>query len=256
MNNVDFQARRLRLRLDESIGLRAPAGTRLKLIGHFPDHAELVKDGGASFESGQVIETWLRPFEVAMYEILPEGASGGKSDGLGRRKLPEEKPDAQSHRLELEDEPVGRGMEVFFAEPNLSFRSTAARPTLEEFKSRGYQKRIIARGAKLPDLGGRPHVLAIVLRLRKDGKWWRHRQPADLIQAAAWVGDQTLHLEAVPSFRQTENNQRAPWLVLKIRTSPAWSGKDFRVAINAYLPPEVECRDEGWVVPEWWETAL
>jgi hypothetical protein len=256
MNNVDFQARRLRLRLDESIGLKAPAGTRLKLISHFPEHAEWVKEGGAPFESGQAIETWLRPFEIALYEILPDGASGAKSNGLGRRKLPEEKPDEQSHRLELANEPVGPGMEVFFGDPRLSFRSVATRPTLEEFQSRGYQKRIFARSAKLPDLGGRPHILALVLRLRINGKWWRHRQPADLIQAAAWVGDQALHLEAVPGFRQTENNQRAPWLVLKIRTNPAWSGKDFRVGINAYLPPEVECHDEGWVVPEWWETAL
>ena len=49
MNNVDFQARRVRLRLDESIGLKAPAGTRLKLIGHFPDHAELVREGRRTF---------------------------------------------------------------------------------------------------------------------------------------------------------------------------------------------------------------
>ncbi len=162
------------------------------------------------------------------------------------------KPDVKSHRLELETEPVGPGMEVYFAEPDPHFRSAASRPTLEEFKQRGYQKRIIARRAKLPDLEGRPHVLAIVLRLRKGGKWWRYRQPADLIQASAKVGNQILHLEAVPSFRQTENNQWAPWLVFKIRTDPAWSGKDFRVAINAYLPPEVHCQDEGWVVPEWW----
>jgi hypothetical protein len=256
MNNVDFEARRVRLRLDESMCLKAPAGTRLKLIGHFPDHAELVRDTGAPFESGQVIDTWLRPFEIAMYEIVPDAASGDKTVGLTKRTLPGEKPDMQSHRLELETMAAGPGMEVDFGDPRLSFRSIAARPTLEEFKNRGYQKRIFARRGKLPGLGGRPHVLAIVLRLLKDGKYWRYRQPADLIQAAAWVGDQPLQLEAVPSFRQTENNQRAPWLVLKIRTNSAWSGKEFRVAINAYLPPEVECRDEGWVVPEWWETAL
>jgi hypothetical protein len=256
MNNVDFEARRVRLPLDSSIGLKAPKGTRLKLIGHFPDQAELVKEGGRLFESGQGIQTWLRPFETAFYEILPEDASGAKSNGLGRRNLPEENPDAQSRRLDLTTEPVGPDMEVLFGDPRFSFRSTAIRPTLEEFQSRGYRKRIFARRTKMPDLAGRPHILAIVVRLRLNGKWWRNRQPADLIQAAAWVGDQSLHLEAVPGFRQTENNQRAPWLVLKIRTSPEWSGKDFRLGINAYLPPEVECSDEGWVVPEWWETAL
>jgi hypothetical protein len=252
MNNVDFQARKVRLNLDESMSLKAPAATRLRLIGHFPDHAELVRDGEASLASGQTLEAWLRPFEVALWEILPEGGPGSKSEALGRRRLPDAKSDAESHRLELESEPVGPGMEVYFAEPDSHFRSAANRPPLEEFKRRGYQKRIIARRAKLPEMGGRPHVLAIVLRLRKDGKWWRYRQPADLIQASAMVGDQTLHLEAVPSFRQTENNQWAPWLVFKIRTNPAWSGKDFRFALNAYLPPQVDCQDEAWLVPEWW----
>ena len=95
-------------------------------------------------------------------------------------------------------------------------------------------------------------MLALVLRLRKDGKWWRYRQPSDLIQTSARIGNQVLHLEAVPSFRQTGNNQLAPWLVFRIRTNPAWSGNDFHVAFNAYLPSEVDCQDEGWLVPEWW----
>ena len=109
-----------------------------------------------------------------------------------------------------------------------------------------------ARRAIVPKLDGEPHVLALVLRMRKAGKLWRYRQPADLIQTSARVGEQVLHLEAVPSFRQTGNNQWAPWLVFRIRTSPTWSGKDFHVAFTAYLPPDVECEYKGWVVPEWW----
>ncbi len=252
MNNVDFQARKISLRLDESIGLKSPAGTGLGLMGHFPDHSELVREGEASLESGQTIEAWLRPFEVALWEIAPEGGPATRAVGLGRRTLAKGKPDIQSHRLELETEPAGAGMEVYFAEPDPHFRAAMNRPALAEFKRLGYEKRIMARRAKMPDLEGRPHVLALVLRLRKEGKWWRHRQPADLIQTSARVGDQVLHLEAVPNFRQTGNNQWAPWLVFKIRTNPAWSGKDFHVAFNAYLPPEVDCQDEGWVVPEWW----
>jgi hypothetical protein len=252
MNNVDFDARKVSLRLDESIGLKASAGARLRLIQHFPGRAELVGEEGASFESGLTLATWLRPFEVALWEILPEGGVAAQAEPRSPRTLPCMKPDVQSHRLELEAEPVGAGMEIYFAEPDPHFRSAMNRPTLEEFKQRGYQKRIIARSAKLPDLEGRPHVLALVLRLRREGKWWRYPQPADLIQISAKVGDQVVYLEAVPSFRQTGNNQWAPWLVFRIRTSPGWSGKDLHVAFTAYLPPEVECQDEGWVVPEWW----
>jgi hypothetical protein len=252
MNNAEFAARKVNLRLDESIGLNTPAGSRLRLIEHFPGRAELIDVNASSFESGQAIEPWLRPFEVALWEVVPEGHQTNLPQALIRRTLPTKQPDAQSHRLELESEPVGAGMEIYFAEPDPHFRSAMNRPTLDEFKQRGYEKRILARMAKLPDLDGRRHVLALVLRLKREGKWWRYRQPADLIQMSARVDEQVLHFEAVPSFRQTGNNQWAPWLVFKIRTTPGWSGKDLHVAFNAYLPPDVECQDEGWVVPEWW----
>jgi len=86
----------------------------MKLVGHFLDEAELVRNGGAPFDSGQVIEMWLRPFEAAIYQILPKDASGDKDHRLGGRKLPEEMPHVQSHRLELKDEPAEPEMEVFF----------------------------------------------------------------------------------------------------------------------------------------------
>ena len=252
MNNADFAARKISLRLDESIGLNAPAGSRLRLIEHFPGHHELVNEKTSSFEGGQSIEAWLRPFEVALWEIVPEAGMAPPAAMPGKRILSQDHPDIQTHRLELETEPVEAGMEVNFAEPSPQFRSAMNRPTIEEFKQRGYEKRVFARRAKLPDFEGRAHVLAFVLRLRREGKWWRYRQPADLIQLSATVGDHVLHFEAVPSFRQTGNNQWAPWLVFKIRTSPGWSGKDVQAAFTAYLPPEVECQEEGWVVPEWW----
>jgi len=252
MNNVDFEARRISLRLDESLGLKAPDGIKVRLIGQFPDHVELVRKDGLPWAIGQTLDFWLRPFEVAIWEILPEGSPAIHPASLGRRTLSYPEPDVQSCQLGLESEPVDEGMGVHFAEPDPHFRSAMNRPTLEEFRQLGYQKRIVALRTKVPDLGGRPHVLALVLRLRKEEKWWRQRQPADLIQASAKVGDQVLHLEAVPSFRQTGNNQWAPWLVFKIRTSPGWSGKDFHVAFTAYLPPDVTYNLDGWVVPEWW----
>jgi hypothetical protein len=251
MNNMNFEARPVHLTLDESIGLEAPAGTRLQLREHFPQLAELILEERTHVTSGQTIETWLRPFEVALWEVLPDRKPNGQPEGLSTRRLPAMKPDVQSHRLALEPQPMDPGMEVYFAEPTPHFRSYADRPTLEAFKTRGYQKRIVARRAKLPAFED-PHVLAVVIWLRKAGKWWRVSQPADLIQASARVDDHPLQLEAVPSFRQSENNQSAPWLVFKIRTSPAWSGQDFSVALNAYLPPEVECLVNAWLVPEWW----
>lgn len=261
MNNVDFQSRRVQLKLDDTIGLKSPGGVRVRLFSHFPEQGSLHQSGQAVFQTGQTIETWLRPFEVAMWEVVPE-TQAAKGSGLQPRKLPSGKADVDSQRLVLETEvlpaevphmPGYSGMDIYYGPPEPNFRTAMARPTLEEFRKMGYEKRIMARMAKLPQMGPGHHVLAIVLRFRKDGKPWRYRQPADLVQAKATIGGQPiLRFMTVPNFRQTNNNEWCPWLVFKIRMNPAWSGKDLFAAINAYLPPEVEVDTEAWVVPQWW----
>lgn len=261
MNNVHFQSRRVQLKLDGTVGLRGPGGTSLRLISHFPEQALLHQSGHAAVHIGQTVETWLRPFEVAMWEIVPE-TQAAVGVAFQPRELPAETPDVESHRVILERQELAEnarnmpgysGMEIYYGPPELSFRSTMARPTLKEFQKMGYQKRVLVRRAKLPKIKPDPHILAIVLRFRKDGKWWRYRQPADLVQAKATIaGQPILRFETVPNFRQTGNNEWCPWLVFKIRMNSAWSGGDLIVAINAYLPPEVEVQAEGWVVPQWW----
>jgi hypothetical protein len=264
MNNVDFQSRKVILKLDETINLKASQGERMRVVSHFPDQALLRVDGTSMFQHGQTIETWLRPFEIAMWEIIPEGTEA-KLAPFAARQLPTQTPDIQSQRLVLKtlgtqeavpNMPGYSGLEINFGPPLPTFRSSMNRPTLDEFERMGYQKRIWAEGTTLPHFGAGPQILAIVLRFKKDGKLWRYRQPADLVQAKATVGGQPiLRFETVPSFRQTENNEWCPWLVFKIRTSNAWSGKDLVMAINAYLPPEVEVETEGWLIPLWWNSG-
>jgi len=256
MNNMDFQSRPVRLSLDETIGLKTRDAGNLRIISHFPAQAELQMEGQSNFKAGQAIGTWLRPFEVAMWEVVPEGHAAKAEGLLARQDLAPEKAKIESHRLALKTEPLASWMEIFFGEPDPTFQCPVQRPTLEEFKSMGYRKRTISYRVKLPEFMG-PHMLAFVLRFKKDGKWWRNRQPADLVQAKAMIGDQPIiEFETVPNFRQVDAFQWAPWLVFRIRTNPAWPGKDVVLAITAYLPPEVEIQCEGWVVPQWWGTVL
>jgi hypothetical protein len=191
-----------------------------------------------------------------MWEVAQEGTAATPRH-LTWRELPAEEPDISSHRLEVEVESLTPAMEIYFADPEESFSSTVfrspvRRPSVEELKRSGYHKRIIARRTIIPPADAKDHILAFVLQLRKEGKWWRHQQLADLIQIQATVGEQAIQFEAVPNFRQILF-QWCPWLVFKTRMSPEWSGKELRAAINAYLPPEVECREDVWVVPQWWE---
>ena len=256
MNNVEFESRPVRLRLDLTIGLRTGDQEKLRIVSHFPDQSRLLFNGEPHFQPGQTIETWLRPFEVALWEVLPEDGIAEVDTPSASRDLAAPKAGVESHHLELQPEPLAPWMEIKFGEPDSHFRSTMRRPSLAEFADMGYRKRVLAHRATLPRFEG-PQVLAFVTRLRKSGKWWRCHQPADLLQAKAIIGDQSIvHFETVPNFRQTENNEWSPWLVFRIRTNPTWSGKDVVLTISAYLPPEVEIACEGWVVPQWWGRVL
>jgi hypothetical protein len=255
MNNVDFKSRTVRLSLDATIGLAAHPDDTWRITSHFPDRAELNLSGDTKFRSGQSFEAWLRPFEVAMWEVTAQGPTHAEGV-LAKRNVSASQAGIESRLLPLQSGLTESWMQINFGEPSPEFRSTVRRPTLSEFKDMGYQKRVLAYRSTLPEFTG-PHMLALVLRFKKDGKWWRHRQPADLVQAKAMMGDQPIvRFETVPNFRQTENNEWCPWLVFRIRTSPEWSAKSVALAVNAYLPPEVEIQAEGWLVPRWWETVL
>ena len=264
MNNVDFQSRKVKFNLDETINLKASPGMRMRIISHFPEQSLLHLDGTSVFQPGQSVETWLRPFEVAMWEIIPDRLATGPTT-LAPRHLSMQKPDIQSHRLSMKtlgsqpaiaNMPGEPGLEIDYGPPIPNFRSSSERPTLDEFERMGYRKRMWAQQTTLPHDAAEPQVLAILLRFRKGGKLWRYKQPADLVQAKATIGEQPiLRFETVPNFRQTENNEWCPWLVFKIRTSDAWSGKDLVIALNAYLPPEVDVETEGWLVPQWWNSG-
>jgi hypothetical protein len=256
MNNVEFQSRPVRLGLDESIGLRVSKGANLRIVSHFPDRADLHFAGESNFRAGQTVETWLRPFEVAMWEVGLEGQVRKETETSPARDLAAQKAGIESRHLPLEAVPLASWMEIFYGEPDTQFRSTMRRPTLGEFETKGYRKRILAYGSTLPVFTG-PHMLAFVLRFKKDDKWWRYRQPADLVQVKALIADQPIvRFETVPNFRQTENNEWCPWLVFRIRTNPEWSGKSVTLSVNAYLPPEVQMQTDGWLVPQWWGPVL
>jgi hypothetical protein len=246
----------VQLRLDESIGLKTGNASPLQIVSHFPDRFELHINGQNSIKAGQTIDTWLRPFEVAMWEISPQENAIRGEIPLQARELSLPNAGVESDRLELRAEPIAPWMEIPFDQPDQMYRSTVKRPTLAEFKELGMAKRVLAYRTKLPSFST-SHMLAFVLRFKKNGKWWRYRQPADIVQARAMIGDQLLlRFETVPNFRQTENNEWCPWLVFRLRSNPEWSGMDVIFTTSAYLPPEVEIQFEGWMVPQWWEPVL
>lgn len=250
VNNASFEARQVSIRFDEKLGMKAPVGSKLRLLSHYPDQRELHQNGKAVFASGETLETWLRPFEVAMWEVVADSGQAARK-GFAPRELPTSTPEVQSRRLTLEGVPIGPGLDIPLGDTPSTFRSILPRPTVDELKQRGFEKRIIARQVKLPATELGPAYLALTLKLHKGSKPWRYNHLADLIQTKALIDDEQIQLETVPNFRQTLWADYF-WIVFRTRIVPTWFGKTLKVGINAYLPPEVESEEEAWLVPEWW----
>jgi len=250
VNNASFEARQVSIRFDEKLGMKAAASGKLRLFSHFPEQAEIQWNGKATFARGETIDTWLRPFEVALWEVVADPSQVARK-GFAPRELPTNTPDVQSRRLNLDVKPIGPGLDLPFGDTPTTFRSILPRPALDELKLKGFEKRIIARQVKLPDKNSGLAYLAVTLKLRKGSKPWRYDHLADLIQTRALIDDELIELETVPNFRQTLWADYF-WIVFRTRIVPTWFGKTLKVGINAYLPPEVESQEEAWIVPEWW----
>ena len=200
----------------------------MRVISHFPDQAFLRVDGTSIFQYGQTIETWLRPFEIAMWEIIPEGTKGQVAP-VAARQLPTRTPDIQSHRLVLKtlgsqeampNMPGYSGLEINYGPPLPNFRSSMNRPTLDEFEHMGFQKRIWAEQNDTSRLWG------WAASARHRAPFQKRRETVEISATGGSSAGQShggrqpiLRFETVPNFRQTENNEWCPWLVFKIRTS-------------------------------------
>jgi hypothetical protein len=239
LNNASFVSRKAQLRLDESLGLKARAGASLGLVSHFPERTRLIRKDGVPYRAGDSLDLWLRPFEVLMLEVKRTGAGAA---GLPVRRVTDEEADDLGVSLPLEAVPPDAGSQVRFVD--------AAR-----FEQQGFAQRVHALRSTLPSLDGLQLILAVAVRLRRGEAEWRYSPVvAEIVQVTARVADRNVQLVPVPDARQFGNTQKAgcSWVVYRVRLSRDWSGKALRLAVNAWLPADVEAQVEAWVVKRWW----
>lgn len=240
LNNPHFASRRVELRLDETLGLKARVGTRFYLLSHFPTRERLQTPDDRGHAWGEAVEVWLRPFEVLLLEVSGSSRSGTR---LPERSVDRKGAESLGRELLLQPAEVGPRLEVRFAEA-------------ERFAARGDVCRTIGLEGHLPEpLPPRP-ILAVVVRLRQGDAEWRY-SPAvvEILQVVARVGDQGVQLVPVPDGRQYGNTQKAgcSWVVYKARLGQHLSGAPLSLAVHAWVPAAVEIRLETWVVSRWWE---
>jgi hypothetical protein len=126
---------------------------------------------------------------------------------------------------------------------------------MAELEAAGYRRRVLGFRCGLPASETLGSVLAVVVGMAREGRPWRHRLPASLIQARGRAGGQAVRFEPVPGHRQADNGQSAPWIVFRSRLGRGCGGRSLQVALTAYLPADVATEVEIWTVPRWWKTA-
>jgi hypothetical protein len=240
LNNPRFTAERLRV----------PLGARLRLgegrggwaASLFPDRVALVSESGTPPLDGDALDLWLRPFETTIVEIRPRP---------GRETLPlRSVAESAVHDLGL----------------SLPLRNAAASPALEavfadaaRLEAQGHRQSAQYLTGRLPALvDGPPPVLAVAVRLRRDGEEWKYAPyAAEIVQVVARVSGERLSLAPVPDARQFGNTQKAgcSWVVYKTRLARRWSSAPLEVAAHLFAPKAIHAEVEAWVVRQWWTEA-
>jgi hypothetical protein len=239
LNNVAFESRTAKLRLGETIGLRAGKGHRLQLRLHHPSPAMLTRQGSASFAAQEEVEFQLRPFEVAMIEVTPQPITEG---GLPTRDLLESMP-SYSYGVPIKEAVGASALQMHFADA-------------EVLERRGYRRRYRAFEGTLPEYADGRHHVAVVNTFSHRGRRWRQSQMSELVQAIAVIDGSILEFTGTPDYRQTSNNQWNPWIVFSAPLPAAFAGRRIQFGVSSYLPAEVETSTKLWVLKQTWKPRM
>jgi hypothetical protein len=234
LNNVHFQSRSFRLTLDSSLGFVGSG--RVSLRRHFPETRSLVKGTERSFAPGERIDLWLRPFEVAMFEIAPDSKLRG--EGAFSEENLAERPEVLGRQLELVPMDLTPDSDIGFAKA-------------EELTRRGFAKKRVAFRTHLPEISPPRPLLAVVARHMAGGEPFRQTGIAELSQIHARIGEKRVYFYTTPSVRQTINVWNH-WLVFRSVLSRSAQGREMQCAVTSYLPSDAICELEAWLLPAWW----
>jgi hypothetical protein len=238
-NNVHFASRKIKLPLDQRLGLSAPVGTPLQLTTHFPEKTVVSPASGTGFRAGSTEEIWLRPFETLLLEVGPASDVSAPA-----RELDNSSAAQHGQALSLSQTAPESWMELKVANAE-RFEQEGMRPEVQRFT------------CQLPHFDSRS-VVAIHVRLKKGEAEYRYSPyVAEIVQLRVRVEDRNLQMFPVPDARQYGNTQNAgcSWVVYKAPLSAAHSGQKFTFAMYTYLPPDVEAVTEAWLVKQWWQES-
>jgi hypothetical protein len=165
----------------------------------------------------RALELELRPWEVRSVEILDRHAVEGQA------------------RSERRNGPDSRTLDI----------SSLVRET-------AHDGQLIMRGAvRLPDLH-RHDSLFVLVRLHRDGVWWYHPAPQELLEFRARLNGPAVEHSTSPTTR-SRNGPGCPWVSYTIPAGEAWSGEELEISMRAQLPEGVDIVVDAVACSAWWQ---
>jgi hypothetical protein len=102
----------------------------------------------------------------------------------------------------------------------------------------------------LPEVHRRDR-LAFVVRMHRDGVWWNHPDPRQVMSATITLEGFETYAEVAPAVR-ARTGLGTSWIFWSIPAGPAWSHRAVEVRLQASLPEGVELVTESCLYEQWW----
>lgn len=231
VSNPTFDASEISLRLDAGIGLQ-PSDRGFLARQRYPGRGLLSPSGGTRYAYGEAVVLPLRPFEVAVLEV---------GENLDTSDWPAWSAPAMAESLELSVETQTASLDAI----------SLAVPVPERADVAGFTARAMTGQLVLPSLDG-PRALALIVRLKRDGSHWYHRDIRGLLTFRAQLGGSELGHETIPGH-YLANGPGSPWLIFRLPVQAGHSEQPLRFELAGLLPDEVDWQVESWCYYEWWK---
>ena len=232
VSNPGFNASGINVRLDAGIGLQ-PSDRGFLVRQRYPRRGVLPLSGGARYSHGETVFLPLRPFEVAVLEV---------GEDLDTSGWPAWSAPANADSQEL-------AVETQAASPDAIHLTV---PPPDRTDVTGFAARAMTGQMFLPTIH-EPCPLALIVRLKRDGAHWYHRDIRGLMALRAQVRGQELRHETVPGY-YLANGPGSPWLIFRLPVQPVHSEQPLMFELAGLLPEEVQWQIESWCYYEWWKT--
>jgi hypothetical protein len=93
--------------------------------------------------------------------------------------------------------------------------------------------------------------VVVAARLSREGVWWYHPEPHELVRLTARLRGAEVYVETLPRVA-SQNGPGYPWVVFRMPAGQSWSEQELRLNLRSFLPEDVELSLEGWVLEPWW----